>query len=109
MPASSSREDSGFSRKGMYSSLVNAILGSIHEQDIEKFHTELSDERFEREGRAECEYRIRDKKGEYHYYRQYNAKVNMISGSRMVILIRNIDAFKSMSCGRRNRFRRNWK
>lgn len=83
-----------FPEKGMYSSLVNAILGSIHEQDIEKFHTELSDERFEREGRAECEYRIRDKKGEYHYYRQYNAKVNMISGSRMVILIRNIDAFK---------------
>ena len=80
--------------KGIYADLVNAILRNIHEQDIEKFHTELSDERFEREGRAECEYRIRDKKGEYHYYRQYNAKVNMLSGSRMVILIRNIDAFK---------------
>ncbi len=83
-----------FPEKGIYADLVNAILRNIHEQDIEKFHTELSDERFEREGRAECEYRIRDKKGEYHYYRQYNAKVNMLSGSRMVILIRNIDAFK---------------
>ena len=83
-----------FPEKGIYADLVNAILRNIHEQDIEKFHTELSDERFEREGRAECEYRIRDKKGEYHYYRQYNAKVNMLSGSRMVMLIRNIDAFK---------------
>lgn len=83
-----------FPEKGIYADLVNAILRNIHEQDIEKFHTELSDERFEREGRAECEYRIRDKKGEYHYYRRYNAKVNMLSGSRMVILIRNIDAFK---------------
>ena len=83
-----------FPEKGIYADLVNAILRNIHEQDIEKFHTELSDERFEREGRAECEYRIRDKKGEYHYYRQYNAKVNMLSGSRMIILIRNIDAFK---------------
>ena len=83
-----------FPEKGIYADLVNAILRNIHEQDIDKFHTELSDERFEREGRAECEYRIRDKKGEYHYYRQYNAKVNMLSGSRMVILIRNIDAFK---------------
>lgn len=83
-----------FPEKGIYADLVTAILGNIHEQDIEKFHTELSDERFEREGRAECEYRIRDKEGEYHYYRQYNAKVNMLSGSRMVILIRNIDAFK---------------
>lgn len=83
-----------FPEKGIYADLVNAILRNIHEQDIEKFHTELSDGRFEREGRAECEYRIRDKKGEYHYYRQYNAKVNMLSGSRMVILIRNIDAFK---------------
>ncbi len=69
-------------------------MGCIHEDDREKFLTELSDERFHREGRAECEYRICDKEGEYHYYRQYNAKVNVVSGPKMVILIRNIDEFK---------------
>ncbi|MDE5699001.1 MAG: response regulator [Lachnospiraceae bacterium] len=83
-----------FPDKGIYSDWVKLMLGSIHEKDREKFLTELSDERFHREGRAECEYRIRDKEGEYHYYRQYNAKVNVVSGTKMVILIRNIDEFK---------------
>lgn len=83
-----------FPDKGIYSDWIAAILKRIHEKDREKFLTELSDERFHREGRAECEYRIRDKEGEYHYYRQYNAKVNVLSGPKMVVLIRNIDAFK---------------
>ncbi|MDE6622651.1 MAG: response regulator [Lachnospiraceae bacterium] len=83
-----------FPEKGRYSDWVNLMLKSIHEKDREKFLTELSDERFHREGRAECEYRIRDKEGEYHYYRQYNAKVNIVSGTKMVILIRNIDEFR---------------
>ena len=83
-----------FPDKGIYSDWVKLILGCIHEDDREKFLTELSDERFHREGRAECEYRICDKEGEYHYYRQYNAKVNVVSGPKMVILIRNIDEFK---------------
>ncbi|MDE7183519.1 MAG: response regulator, partial [Lachnospiraceae bacterium] len=95
-----------FPEKGIYADLINAILGSIHEQDIEKFHTELSDERFERDGRAECEYRIRDKQGAYHYYRQYNAKVNMPSGSRMVILIRNIDEFKKHELWKAEQFQK---
>ncbi len=76
-----------FPDKGIYSDWVKLILGCIHEDDREKFLTELSDERFHREGRAECEYRICDKEGEYHYYRQYNAKVNVVSGPKMVILI----------------------
>lgn len=83
-----------FPDKGIYSDWVKLILGCIHEDDREKFLTEFSDERFHREGRAECEYRICDKEGEYHYYRQYNAKVNVVSGPKMVILIRNIDEFK---------------
>lgn len=83
-----------FPEKGTYSDWVDLMLKSIHEKDREKFLTELSDERFHREGRAECEYRIRDKEGEYHYYRQYNAKVNIVSGTKMVILIRNIDEFR---------------
>ncbi len=83
-----------FPDKGLYSDWVKLILERIHEKDREKFLTELSDERFHREGRAECEYRIQDQEGEYHYYRQYNAKVNIVSGTKMVILIRNIDEFK---------------
>lgn len=83
-----------FPNQGAYSDWVKLILERIHEKDRDKFLTELSDERFHREGRAECEYRIRDKEGEYHYYRQYNAKVNILSGTKMVILIRNIDEFK---------------
>ena len=83
-----------FPEKGSYADLEALILRNIHQEDIEKFRVELSDERFAREGRAECEYRIRDKNGEYHYYRQYNAKVNILSGSRMVILIRDIDESK---------------
>lgn len=83
-----------FPNQGRYSDWVKLILERIHEKDRERFLTELSDERFHREGRAECEYRIRDKEGEYHYYRQYNAEVNILSGTKMVILIRNIDEFK---------------
>lgn len=83
-----------FPEKGCYADLEALILRNIHQDDVEKFCEELSDERFAREGRAECEYRIRDKNGEYHYYRQYNAKVNILSGSRMVILIRDIDESK---------------
>ena len=73
------------------------MLERIHEKDREKFLLELSDERFHREGRAECEYRIKDKEGEYHYYRQYNAKVNVLSGPKMAILIRNVDEFRKIS------------
>lgn len=83
-----------FPDKGVYSDWVEKMLACIHEKDREKFLTELSDERFHREGRAECEYRIRDMDGEYHYYRQYNAKVNVLSGPKMVILIRNVDEFR---------------
>ncbi|MDE7414711.1 MAG: response regulator [Lachnospiraceae bacterium] len=83
-----------FPDRGFYSDWVKKMLECIHDKDREKFRTELSDERFHREGRAECEYRIRDKEGEYHYYRQYNAKVNVISGPKMVILIRNVDEFR---------------
>ena len=83
-----------FPGKGFYSDWVEKMLECIHDKDREKFLTELSDERFHREGRAECEYRIRDKEGEYHYYRQYNAKVNVTSGPKMVILIRNVDEFR---------------
>lgn len=83
-----------FPEKGIYSVWVASMLERIHEKDREKFLLELSDERFYREGRAECEYRIRDKEGEYHYYRQYNAKVNVLSGPKMAILIRNVDEFR---------------
>lgn len=83
-----------FPEKGIYSAWVASMLERIHEKDREKFLLELSDERFHREGRAECEYRIRDKEGEYHYYRQYNAKVNVLSGPKMAILIRNVDEFR---------------
>lgn len=83
-----------FPEKGIYSVWVASMLERIHEKDREKFLLELSDERFHREGRAECEYRIRDKEGEYHYYRQYNAKVNVLSGPKMAILIRNVDEFR---------------
>ncbi|MDE7028499.1 MAG: response regulator [Lachnospiraceae bacterium] len=83
-----------FPEKGVYTDWVNMMLDNIHEKDRQKFLAELSDERFHREGRAECEYRIRDRDGEYHYYRQYNAKVTKLSGPKMVILIRNIDESK---------------
>ena len=83
-----------FPEKGIYSVWVASMLERIHEKDREKFLLELSDERFHREGRAECEYRIKDKEGEYHYYRQYNAKVNVLSGPKMAILIRNVDEFR---------------
>lgn len=83
-----------FPEKGIYSVWVASMLERIHEKDREKFLLKLSDERFHREGRAECEYRIKDKEGEYHYYRQYNAKVNVLSGPKMAILIRNVDEFR---------------
>lgn len=83
-----------FPEKGNYSELVEKILNIIHDDDREKFLTELSDERFDRDGRAEGEYRLHDEEGQYHYYHQYITKVNVPSGSRMVILIKNIDESK---------------
>ena len=83
-----------FPEKGNYSELVERILSIIHDDDREKYLTELSDKRFDRDGRAEGEYRLRDDEGQYHYYHQYITKVNVPSGSRMVILIKNIDESK---------------
>lgn len=83
-----------FPEKGNYSELVEKILNIIHDDDREKYLTELSDERFDRDGRAEGEYRLHDEEGQYHYYHQYITKVNVPSGSRMVILIKNIDESK---------------
>lgn len=80
--------------KGNYDEFVSRTLGIIHEDDREKYLKELSDERFERDGRAECEYRLRDSAGVYHYYHEYITKVDIPSGSRMVILIKNIDESK---------------
>lgn len=80
--------------KGNYDEFINTTMESIHEEDREKYLQELSDERFERDGRAECEFRLRDKEGEYHYYHEYITKVEVPSGSRMVILIKNIDESK---------------
>ena len=83
-----------FPEKGNYSELVEKILSIIHDDDREKYLTELSDQRFDRDGRAEGEYRLHDEEGQYHYYHQYTTKVNVPSGSRMVILIKNIDESK---------------
>lgn len=83
-----------FPEKGSYSELIERILSIIHEDDREKYLTDLSDERFDRDGRAEGEYRLHDGEGQYHYYHQYITKVNIPSGSRMAILIKNIDESK---------------
>lgn len=83
-----------FQEKGSYEALVQEILSVIHEEDREKYLRELSDERFERNGRAECEFRMRDKEGCYHYYHEYITKVEIPSGTRMAILVKNIDESK---------------
>ena len=80
-----------FKEKGSYEVLVQEMLSVIHEEDREKYLRELSDERFERDACAECEFRMRDMEGFYHYYHEYITKVKVPSGSRMVILIKNID------------------
>lgn len=83
-----------FQEKGSYEALVQEMLSVIHEEDREKYLRELSDERFERDERAECEFRMRDKEGFYHYYHEYITKVEVPSGTRMAILVKNIDESK---------------
>lgn len=83
-----------FPEKGNYDDLVKTTLELLHEEDKEKFLKELSDEKLLRDGRAECEYRMRDQNGTYHYYHEYITKVDIPSGSRMVILVKNIDEEK---------------
>ena len=80
--------------KGNYDDLRQYILSIIHDDDREKYLSEISDEKFNREGRAECEFRLKDKDGEYHYYHEYITRVEVPSGSRMVILVKNIDESK---------------
>ena len=80
--------------KGSYDDLRQYILSIIHDDDREKYLSEISDEKFNREGRAECEFRLKDKDGEYHYYHEYITRVEVPSGSRMVILVKNIDESK---------------
>ena len=72
--------------KGNYDDLRQYILSIIHDDDREKYLSEISDEKFNREGRAECEFRLKDKDGEYHYYHEYITRVEVPSGSRMVFL-----------------------
>ncbi len=57
--------------KGSYDDLRQYILSIIHDDDREKYLSEISDEKFNREGRDECEFRLKDKDGEYHYYHEY--------------------------------------
>lgn len=83
-----------FQEKGSYEALIQEMLTLIHEEDREKYLRELSDERFERDERAECEFRMRDKEGFYHYYHEYITKVEVPSGTRMAILVKNIDESK---------------
>lgn len=80
--------------KGNYSELLQKALGLIHEGDVEKYLRELSDERLEKEGRAECEFRLLSSNGEYHYFHEYITKVEVPSGTRMVALVKNIDETK---------------
>ena len=80
--------------KGNYDDLRQYILSIIHDDDREKYLSEISDEKFNCEGRAECEFRLKDKDGEYHYYHEYITRVEVPSGSRMVILVKNIDESK---------------
>lgn len=80
--------------KGNYQDLVQNVLNLMHEEDKEKYLRELSTEKMERDGRAECEYRLRDEEGQYHYFHEYITKVEVPSGTRMVILVKNIDESK---------------
>lgn len=83
-----------FSEKGNYEDLMKWTLNKMHEEDREKYLRELSREKLERDGRAECEYRLLDTQGQYHYYHEYITKVEVPSGTRMVILVKNIDESK---------------
>lgn len=83
-----------FKEKGSYKAFTQEMMAVIHEEDREKYQKELSDERFERDGRAECEFRVKDKEGQYHYYHEYITKVEVPSGTRMAILVKNIDETK---------------
>ena len=83
-----------FPDKGSYDELLSITMELLHEDDKKKYLTELSNEKCEREGRAECEYRLRDKEGQYHYFHEYITKVEVPSGTRMVILVKNIDESK---------------
>lgn len=83
-----------FKEKGSYKAFTQEMMTVIHEEDREKYQKELSDERFERDGRAECEFRVKDKEGQYHYYHEYITKVEVPSGTRMAILVKNIDETK---------------
>lgn len=83
-----------FSEKGNYEDLMKWALNIMHEEDREKYLRELSREKLERDGRAECEYRLLDTQGQYHYYHEYITKVEVPSGTRMVILVKNIDESK---------------
>lgn len=83
-----------FPDKGNYEDLVTLKLSLIHKDDREKYLLELSDEKLLRDGRAECEYRLQDQNGVYHYYHEFITKVDIPSGSRQVILVKNIDEEK---------------
>lgn len=83
-----------FPDKGNYEDLVTLKLGLIHKDDREKYLLELSDAKLLRDGRAECEYRMQDQNGIYHYYHEFITKVDIPSGSRQVILVKNIDEEK---------------
>ncbi len=83
-----------FPNKGSYDELIDITMSIIHKDDRNKYLTELSSEKFEVNGRAECEYRLRDKEGKYHYFHEYITKVKVPSGTRMVILVKNIDESK---------------
>ncbi len=84
----------GIPEKGNYEEFWQTFMDSVHEEDKEKFSRELSDARYEQDGMAECEYRLLDKEGNIHYYHEYITTVKVPSGSRMVILIKNIDESK---------------
>ncbi len=79
---------------GSYEVWLQEMLKVIHQEDRERYLRELSDERFECEGRAECEFRMRDKEGFFHYYHEYITKVEVPSGTCIAILIKNIDESK---------------
>lgn len=84
----------GIPEKGNYEEFWQTFIDSVHEEDKEKFKRDLSDARYEQDGMAECEYRLVDKDGNIHYYHEYITTVKVPSGSRMVILIKNIDESK---------------
>jgi signal transduction histidine kinase len=83
-----------FPEKGNYSDMKNRLLEIMHPDDREKFISDLSDSRSETGMRAECEFRLLDADGMFHYYHEYITRVNVPSGSRMVLLIKNIDESK---------------